>query len=402
MLFFANQFLKCDRRPTHVWAKTEEDGKDRVFASFLQEDGCEKVYEGEPSHYGSYLHFPTWREANLPPEAKEVEEVLEIDSLKLSFIAWLKSQSHEWKYFLNSGLALGPVRGDEMNKSLKLYLRLVDVQLEAEMVSHAAAWAYLSEVKPLWSSRNTTEDRPLKDEVNKVLKRLDISQLPEAGKRRVGYLRSLESMAEVAVELTSPFGDCRVGVIRKMSEGSWYPFLKGNGGEKQFSPVYICPTVKKASESGIVIKAVPIYEGKEFWGIEVECVFPHTSSVYRWEIKVPARDEALFSLVRKADGRFSNPLGDVFRQGDVLFRRLEVSPGSETCWQKQLLQEMRILQSCKFSGYVEYAKENLIKIDGVCNISHPDHQTITLLVGVYRVVEVDGTTDYVPSDRGGD
>ncbi len=254
------------------------------------------------------------------------------------------------------------------------------------------------------------------------------------------------------VSLSSPDGWAAISGFREPQHGGWQVRMK-IGDKEHFSPQYVTGMGMKARHDG--------YAKDSHSGVQCQAfhLFNHDGSLWGYEVYLTSPKKTVGCEVTK-DGRFSlfrkdvtlPPRSDI-RQGDMLLHHIEVQAEDEISVATQHTpQEMRSVEVEKVEKYVlpqeristddgtlehkhtgydymhpadrvhkeepvfsivkltirkkgehkqEYENVLVLKDDTVV-LKHPDHASVSLKVGYWQILPVEGETDYQPRQRGGD
>ncbi len=253
-----------------------------------------------------------------------------------------------------------------------------------------------------------------------------------------------ESAETEVVRLPSPNGWVSFSGVRPAKHGAWSVRMRTPDGVEHDSPQYVEKMGLKAKNqneyakgrTGVECQAFHLFnEDGTLWGFEVYLISP------RKTVGCEVTKDGRFSLFRK--GVYLPPRQNVIRQGDALFRRLDVQPEDDivstptTC---ELLRSVDIRtvysvvklslkpkehkhdgydywhpvsrqhedymhtsnEEARISPYSPGVSEYTLKLDEDSVLTHPDHPSITLKAGYWQVLPVEGETDFQPPQRRGD
>ena len=213
-------------------------------------------------------------------------------------------------------------------------------------------------------------------------------------------LYALRQPAEHVCHVSTPYGILRVAIARETGDCRWFPSIEG-----QKAPTYILAGTYSQKGS---FEVRPIYEGKEFWGVECEWE-TRLHRFFAWEIKIPSREPYTFSLVRENDRPFAFACyhQQEQRQGDLLFSPYEGRRpvNAESAY--------RMVESCSMEPFPismdsDSSEECVLTFvvgTAEVKISHMDHRTITVRPSAdcrILVHRVNGHTHYIPRESSRD
>ncbi len=251
-----------------------------------------------------------------------------------------------------------------------------------------------------------------------------------------------------SISLPTPKGWAEIHGIRPEKSGGWQVSMK-LGDETFTSPQYVLKMGLKArhdgyakgSHSGVQCQAYHLFNADGMmWGFEVYLISP--KKTVGCEVKL----DGTFSLFRSGVYLPPRTIGYV-RQGDALFRRLDIQKEDVKIGETDHLIEMRsvavsdtshkivsldvlVPQEHKHKGYdywhpisrihsdvsiltiqneetrleggIPSHYDGILILNEDAILTHPDHPSIALTAGYYQVLPVEGETDYQPRQRRGD
>jgi hypothetical protein len=256
-----------------------------------------------------------------------------------------------------------------------------------------------------------------------------------------------ESAETTPVSLQSPEGWISFSGIRPAQHGAWSVRMTTPTGSHE-SPQYVEKMGLKAKtqnqyakgRNGVECHAFHLFNADgTLWGYEVYLISPKKT------VGCEVSKDGTFSLFRS--GVYLPPRNNVVRQGDALFRRIDIQkedvisvedlPGN-TPREMQSVTIQGVTYKCATSieigrkehrhdGYdywhpisrghpapqmhsgneetrsgYKYEYENVLILNEDAVLTHPDHPSIALKAGYWQVQPVEGETDYQPPQRSGD